>query len=182
MCSSVQKFFDRKEIRDLLSYLKLILDPATRSLFQSHCRARRGIGPTSLNSIVEISSQRHMGILDAADLWGGMAKAKNRKACLDFCELIYHARDCIFEGCSGTYLLKMIDERIGYSERLTNEDTDESRRRLEKMFGVFMSTLPSLTAQNRSPVRIPCSGFKNFLDNAALVAEMMICPKGYKQK
>ena len=177
-----KKFFDRKEIRDLLSYLKLVLNPCDEvSFFRAIAEPRRGIGPSSLNSILEISAARHMGVLDAADLWGGMKKAKARKACLDFCELIYHARDCIFEGCSGTHLLKLIDERIGYSERLINENTDDSRRRLENVQRLY-EHIGELDGSNRESAQDPLQWLQEFLDNAALVAGDDDLPEGAQEK
>ena len=177
-----KKFFDRAEIRDLLSYLKLILNPCDEvSFFRAIAVPRRGIGPSTLNEISEISAQRHMGILDAADLWGGLKKGKARQACLDFCEFIYHARDCIFDGCSGSDLLNLIDERTGYSEDLKNEATDESKRKLENVQRLYEHVADISTSSSEENAD-PLLWLQEFLDNAALVAGDDDLPESAQEK
>lgn len=180
-----KKFFDRAEIRDFLAYLKLILNPCDQvSFFRAISTPRRGIGPKSLDEIVTLSQSRHMGILDAADLWGAQKKAKSRKACLAFCELIYHARDCIFEGCSGVGLLEMIDKKIGYSARLELEDSQDSKRRIENIKRLYdhVAEVDAMQKDNSSDSTDPLHWLQEFLDNAALVAGDDDLPESAQQK
>lgn len=166
-----RKFYDRAEIKDLISYLKLVLNPNDEiAFFRAVNTPRRGIGPKSIEQIVALAEEHHMGIVDAADLWGSQKKAKSRTACLNFCELIYGARDQVFSGVGGVELLEMLDKKIKYREGLRNEDSIESLGRLENIERLFEHLQDDDQEKNPQETKDPLFWLQNFLDNAALVA------------
>lgn len=61
------RFYDRREIRDLMGYLKLIANPADNEGFRRVVNVpKRGIGDTSLDLLAEIAGHEHVPLLDAA--------------------------------------------------------------------------------------------------------------------
>ncbi len=62
------KFYERREIQDLLSYLRLISNPRDRDAFDRAVNyPRRGIGRTSLERLAAFASEHGLGMLEAAE-------------------------------------------------------------------------------------------------------------------
>ena len=76
------RFYDRKEIKDIIAYLRLLYQPNDRPSFSRIINTpTRGIGPTSVTKFLEWQEQTSMNLLDAAlsaDLCMGLTgRAKN---------------------------------------------------------------------------------------------------------
>ncbi|MDR0856585.1 MAG: UvrD-helicase domain-containing protein [Clostridiales bacterium] len=69
------KFYDRKEVKDVLAYLRLILNPADEEAFARIVNVpRRGIGETSVTQILQAASERGKTPIDMI-LSGALPKA-----------------------------------------------------------------------------------------------------------
>ncbi|MCX9155369.1 UvrD-helicase domain-containing protein [Niveibacterium sp. 24ML] len=65
--SGGQSFFDRAEIKDITSYLRLLLNPDDDLAFiRSMTTPRRGIGPATLEALGNYAGKRHVGLFSAA--------------------------------------------------------------------------------------------------------------------
>jgi len=65
--SGGQSFFDRAEIKDITSYLRLLLNPDDDLAFiRSMTTPRRGIGPATLEALGNYAGKRHIGLFTAA--------------------------------------------------------------------------------------------------------------------
>ncbi|RPA65516.1 ATP-dependent DNA helicase PcrA [Aerococcus agrisoli] len=63
------KFYDRKEIKDVLAYLKLLANPADNLSFTRIINVpKRGIGPGTLEKLTRFASQQGISLLQAASL------------------------------------------------------------------------------------------------------------------
>ena len=125
-------FYDRKEIKDLMSYLKVVDsgmdDLAVRRIINV---PKRGIGQTTINRIHDYAIEHQIGFLEAVfraeeipDI--GRALSKVRK----FGELIRSFREYAMEN-DISELMNHILETTGYRLELEAEGTDEARSRLE---------------------------------------------------
>ncbi|MCI5943250.1 MAG: UvrD-helicase domain-containing protein [Eubacterium sp.] len=125
-------FYDRKEIKDLMSYLKVVDsgmdDLAVRRIINV---PKRGIGQTTINRIQDYAIEHQIGFLEAVfraeeipDI--GRALSKVRK----FGELIRSFREYAMEN-DISELMNHILETTGYRLELEAEGTDEARSRLE---------------------------------------------------
>ena len=84
------KFYERQEVKDILSFVKLLLNPYDEVSFnRAITNPKRGIGPKSLSQINEIARNEEMSYILAAYEWGnrGRGKAGNkhrilRRVCL----------------------------------------------------------------------------------------------------
>jgi DNA helicase-2/ATP-dependent DNA helicase PcrA len=133
------RFFDRAEIRDVMAYLKLVINPADEVAARRAINVpKRGIGKTSVERIETIARRDGCGFLEAAELALGEPGfgAKTREALSRFIQLIKDARHYNGELRD---IVEMIVAKSGLIEALEAERTDEARGRIENIrefFGV----------------------------------------------
>ncbi len=127
-------FYARREIKDLLSYLKTVDngkdDLAVRRIINV---PKRGIGLTSVNRVQEYAASREISFyeaLQAADLIPGIGRGLAKLE--SFTALIEHYKADAQE-MSVSDLMKEIIEETGYIESLENEDAEEAEARMENI-------------------------------------------------
>ncbi|HKE16929.1 MAG TPA: 3'-5' exonuclease, partial [Kofleriaceae bacterium] len=128
-------FFQRREIKDVRAYLRLVLNPASDSCFERVVNVpARGIGDTTVERVRAHARLAGMGLLDAARSCshGAVAalKPSARKKLAAFVDIIDGLREVQAAGASVSELIIQAVERSGYRERLAIEDTPDSRDRL----------------------------------------------------
>ncbi len=130
------KFYERKEIKDIVSYLKVIHNPSDgQSLKRIINEPRRGIGATTVTKIEEYGAQHGYSLYrcmleidDVPDL-GDSASKKIR----DFTQLIEALR--LAEKTTGIGdLVDQIVHQTGYMEMLRNSSDAESESRVENIY------------------------------------------------
>lgn len=113
------KFYERKEIKDVLSYLRLALNPdSTADLARIINVPTRGIGKVTLLKLIE---GRH------ADLSGATAQKVER-----FEEMMQDIRDCV-RTKNISQVLTFIMKRTGIETELKKQGTEEDLARLENI-------------------------------------------------
>ena len=127
------KFYERKEIKDAIAYLRIIQNPADNiSLRRIINEPKRGIGKTSLDNIAVISEQTGTSmyeIIKHADEHGlNRVKANSD----EFINLIEDLRIKKQE-LSISELLKEVLNKSGYSKALENENTVEAETRMQNL-------------------------------------------------
>lgn len=128
------KFYDRKEIKDILSYLKLIQNPLDDIALKRIINVpKRGIGGRSLE-VLEAHAQRtgeslFSALLDAHEL---DLSTRIKNSVFEFTRMMNELIDAKQEKAT-TALLDELLERTGYLEELRREDTLESRGRIENI-------------------------------------------------
>ena len=127
------RFFDRAEIRDVMAYLTLVVNPADDIAAKRVINVpRRGIGKTTIERIEQFAREMGMTFLDAAELlvMDPETRAATRKAVSEFLELIKTARSY---GGELRRVIEMIIEQSGLIAALEAEATDEARGRVENI-------------------------------------------------
>ena len=127
------KFFDRAEIRDVMAYLTLVVNPADDIAAKRVINVpRRGIGKTTIERIEQFAREMGMTFMQGAELvvLDPELRASTRRAVGEFVELIKEAQEY-----SGELrrVVEMIVDRAGLISALTNENTDEARGRIENI-------------------------------------------------
>lgn len=159
-------FYARKEIKDILCYLKTIDnakdDLAVRRIINV---PKRGIGATTLNRVQEYSIANDMGFYDALKIAEdipsiGKASAKIRP----FVLLIQSMRSKLGL-ITLTELLEELLETTGYVAELEAEGTDEAKARIENIDEL----ISKVAAYEESKEHPTLSGF---LEEVALVADI----------
>jgi len=161
------RFYDRKEIRDLLAYMRLIANPADMISFERAVGApRRGIGDTTLGkffNFVRFSSLTVVEALLKADEVPGL-QPRAREALLNFGKLINSLaeRSTVL---TVTELTERVLEESGYRRELQSEDTIESQGRLDNL-SEFFSVTREYEAKNDDPT------LAGFLESVSLVSDV----------
>ena len=127
------KFYERKEIKDIISYLRLIYNFSDNiSLKRIINEPKRGIGKTSIDNIQEISEQTGLSMFDIikhADEYG-LNRVKANAA--EFIQTIEYLRSKI-EELSISDLIKETLNKTGYTKALELENTTEAESRIENL-------------------------------------------------
>ena len=133
------RFFDRQEIRDVMAYLNLIVNPANDIAAQRIINVpRRGIGKTTIEHIENVARGNECTFLQAAELCtvDEALRTSTRKALADFISLI---REAASYGGELRRVVETIVEKSGIIAAYQASGTDEDRGRIEniqELFGV----------------------------------------------
>lgn len=128
------KFYDRKEIMDIMAYLKLVANPSDSMSFNRIINTpKRGIGPVSVRRFMDFARDNNLSILGAFDhlnMSGVTARAATKLS--DFGAKL---RDAInfAKDQSVTGLTEKILQDFGYTAALKAEHTIEAETRLENL-------------------------------------------------
>ncbi|MEH7416122.1 DNA helicase PcrA [Neobacillus drentensis] len=128
------KFYDRKEIKDMLAYLRLISNPDDDiSLRRVINVPKRGIGSSSVDKIADFAAMHDMSLyqaLESVELLG--LSPKITKAAAQFRDLIHNYTN-MQEFLSVTELVEEVLDKSGYREMLKAEKSIEAQSRLENL-------------------------------------------------
>lgn len=131
-------FFERREIKDVVAYLRLLANPAADSAFERVVNVpARGIGETTVDRLRGAARANGSGLLAAARLAGrgevaGLGPGP-RKKLQAFVELIDGLGDVIAGGASVAETIIQVIERSGMRAKLEADHTTESRDRLDNL-------------------------------------------------
>lgn len=127
------RFFDRTEIRDVMAYLTLIVNPSDDMAAKRVVNVpRRGVGKTTIEHIEAEARRNGLTFLEAAEqaIADENIRLATRKALGEFVGLIADA------GTYGGDLRKVVEaiiDKSGLIAALSAEDTDEARGRIENI-------------------------------------------------
>lgn len=163
-------FYARREIKDILSYLKTIDnakdDLAVRRIINV---PKRGIGATSIGRVQEYAQEREISFYDglkAADLIPGIGRSLSKLE--SFAALIEHFKAAA-ERCKISELVEEILETIEYIEDLKAEDELEAQARIENIDELKNKIIAYEEKCEEAGEQATLSGF---LEEVALVAEI----------
>jgi DNA helicase II / ATP-dependent DNA helicase PcrA len=123
------RFYDRREIRDLMAYLKLIANPNDDEAFRRAIAApKRGIGETSVDTLAEVARAQSVPLLVASvrpDLVASLRPAA-RTGLAEFATLITRLREAARESAVDE-LLRDLVEAIRYGDHIGSEPDAQDR-------------------------------------------------------
>ena len=131
-------FFERKEVKDVIGYLRLLANPAADSAFERIVNVpARGIGETSVERLRAAARAHGGGLYDAARLAArgevaGLGAAA-RKKLQGFVELVDGLADVIAQGASVAETVIQIVDRSGMRQKLEDDGSTEARDRLDNL-------------------------------------------------
>lgn len=127
-------FYARKEIKDLISYLKTIDngvdDLAVRRIINV---PKRGIGPTTLDKVQRFAEKHEMSFFEVLEHADGIPEFGRSAAKLKNFALLIQALKAKAEELTLTELMEDILEVTGYKRELELEGTDEANARIENI-------------------------------------------------
>ena len=159
------RFYDRKEIKDIIAYLRLIHNPNDdMSLIRVINEPKRKIGATSVAKLNIIALENDISMFEAARRADEFPELKSAAAKMKgFVKLIDELAQ-MKEDTPVSELLSETEKRSGYIEMLVNENTVESRTRLENL-GEFMTVAKDFEANEDYEGKL-----SEFLENVTLAS------------
>ena len=165
------RFYDRKEIKDMISYLKFILNDNDMVSFERVVNVpRRGIGDSTIGKIKESMDKFNENlsqILNKTDTIENISpRIKNNLS--EFYKLIQDLKSIAIQGPSKT--IEAILNKTGYREDLIKEGTLESQMRLENIEELMNS---AFNFENLNDLEIdePFTLMREYLESIALFAD-----------
>ncbi len=160
------KFYDRKEIKDLLSYLRLIANNEDDlALSRIINEPKRNIGATSFERMAKFALEQDRSIFDAlreVDFMGLPARAANEAA--KFHQMMEGFSN-MQEFLSVTELVEQVLDKSGYRTMLRTEKTIESESRLENI-EEFLSVTKAFEERSEDKTLV------SFLTDLALISDL----------
>ena len=127
------KFYERKEIKDTISYLRLIQNPSDNlSLQRIINEPKRGIGKTSLEKIEEIANTNGISMYDAikkAEVFGLNKVFLNSREFVNIIEEMHAKKDEMLV----SEIIKETLNKTGYTRALELENTAQAEARIENI-------------------------------------------------
>ncbi|CAD0137607.1 ATP-dependent DNA helicase [Streptococcus thermophilus] len=167
------KFYSRKEIRDVISYLNLIANTSDNISFERVVNEpKRGVGPGTLEKIRNFAYEQNMSLLDAsANIMLSPIKGKAAQGVYDFANTILNLRDQL-DGLSITETVEAILDKSGYLDALSMQQTLESQSRIENI-EEFMSATKNFDETNTDGTEdeTGIDRLGRFLNDLALIAD-----------
>lgn len=160
------RFFERKEIRDVLAYLSLINnnndDIRLRRIINE---PKRGIGDTTVNRGADIAAELRIPLFEvfsSADSYPSISRAAGKLR--DFTQSILRLTE-LSEQLSISELFEAMLELTGYRSALLSDNSDDARDRLENI-NEFASTVKQYEDEHDEP------SLSEFLEEIALFSDL----------
>ena len=127
------KFYERKEIKDIIAYLRLIQNSADNlSLKRIINEPKRGIGKTSLDKVEALAEQNETSMYEVikhADQYGLNRVYLNSREFINVIEELKDKKDQLVI----SELIKTTLKKTGYTKALEEENTIEAENRIENL-------------------------------------------------
>ena len=128
-----QKFYERKEIKDIIAYLRLIQNSSDNlSLQRVINEPKRGIGKTSLETIEKIAQENEISMYDVIKRSNEFGLNKVFTASREFVNIIEEIQK-EKENTGVSEIVKKILNKTGYIKALETENTKEAENRIENL-------------------------------------------------
>ena len=162
------RFFDRKEIKDIVSYFAVINNPADNVRLQKIINTpKRGIGDTMFNYILEIAAVNKMTAFEVCEQADEFAKTSRSAGKLKaFTAMIRHFQACLEEGMSPNDLLQEILDETKYFDFIDEEDEPAKAEDRKNNVQELSSMLIKYQEED------PEFDLTDFLEDVALVSDI----------
>jgi DNA helicase-2/ATP-dependent DNA helicase PcrA len=159
-------FFDRKENRDVLAYLRLLLNPRDDlSFLRAVNEPARGIGKVTLEHLRAYAEPRELGLLDAAGQVSRIpaVKGKAAKSLSDFAKLIHELGQ--LKDAQPDEVIRQVLDKSGYRRMLTDSRDEEDEDRLANIEELITAAKQFAAEDNARTVG-------DFLENITLASDV----------
>ncbi|MCS6812086.1 MAG: ATP-binding domain-containing protein, partial [Cyanobacteria bacterium] len=161
------RFYDRKEIKDVLAYLRVIVNPADSvSLLRIINVPRRGIGKTSLEALTRAAQELGVPLWEIVQDETSVKTLAGRaaKGVLDFAQIIQKWQQEL-DSRKASDILQGVLEDTGYIQDLRTQGTDEADERVQNVQELYNAVL-EFEEENED------SDLTSFLANASLASDL----------
>jgi DNA helicase-2/ATP-dependent DNA helicase PcrA len=162
------RFYDRKEIKDVLAYLRVIANPADSvSLLRVINTPRRGIGKATIDPLLKAAQELNQPLWEILREETSVRTLAGRsaKAVLNFAQLIQAGREKL-TSVRASELVQEILETSGYLQDLQAQGTDEATERLQNVQELYNAVLQFEEENEEDP------SLSAFLASASLASDL----------
>jgi len=160
------KFYERAEVKDVLAYLRLLMEPNDDVGFlRAVNRPPRGIGRVTIEKLKQFAACRGVGMYPAIDSFikSGGARGKAISSLKAFMEMMENIMAGLDDMPLGNIVREVLD-KSGYVEALASSSSIESESKLENINELASAMDEFVSSEDEHPLQ-------QFLDQVALVSE-----------
>ena len=160
------RFYDRKEIKDIIAYLRLIHNVNDSLSFERIVNEpKRGIGKTTVDKVAKIASDFGVSSFEIAKNANSYTElSRSAMALIEFCSMILSLKKAEKVMRITDFAEKVIND-TGYMAALTIENTIEAKTRIDNL-GEFLSAAMEYEKSEETPT------LAGFLENVSLVSDI----------
>ncbi len=163
------RFYDRKEIRDLMAYLKLIANPFDNEAFRRAVAVpKRGLGDTTIETLAGVAQGAGVSMLDAASRpnLASTVRPAARAGLVAFADLIARFREMAREASVDELLRDLVDT-LKFGDYLKADSPEQARDRIENVSALIDGAAETVVDDGGEVGLTPLD---HFLQRAMLVA------------
>lgn len=160
------KFYSRKEIKDIVSYLKLVNNPKDNVAFARVINEpKRGIGDTTVDKLRELADESGVSMFEVLEDDIKIAGFRSSARLIEFRDIIKSIGKSVGEGLSNADIISKVLELTGYMSELEKDKAKDNESRIEniKEFVGVAKNFDEESADN---------SLGDFLDGIALVSDI----------
>lgn len=161
------KFYDRKEIKDIIAYLKLIYNPDDSQSFRRIVNVpKRSIGDTTIKNLSDFADKEDISLFQACQRIEEAIEIppRTRAKLRDFSQLILKFKDAV-SSYSLQEFVTLVIEKTGYLAELQSQNTPESEADIENL-QELVNVAGEFVAEE------PDNALGEFLQQVALVSDL----------
>ncbi|MBQ6858836.1 MAG: UvrD-helicase domain-containing protein, partial [Clostridia bacterium] len=159
------RFYDRKEVKDILAYLRVMINPSDDISVRRIINVpKRSIGDTTVTELARYAAEQEMPLLTACMDIPDTIGSRGRKSIEKFSELIM-SLSMMSESMKLTELVQYVIDTTGLESQYTKEDNDENRSRIENI-REFVGAVQEFEEKAENPT------LQDYLENVALVSDL----------
>ena len=165
-----QSFYQRKEVKDLIAYLRLVVNPNDEEAFRRSINfPKRGIGATSVAKVVALARQEDMALFEA--LQHTALPKRTRHSADGFIHIIMQSRERM-ETANAYELADLIAKQSGLLDMLRNDQSIEGMNRLENLESL-LDGIKSFVEEDTviDTDTLPDKSLATYLQNIALLTD-----------
>ena len=160
-----QKFYERKEIKDIIAYLRVIANPADDiSLTRIINVPKRAIGDTTVQMLAEQARRLGIPLYAALTVLPDEMNSRAKKSVMEFFNMMTML-SATKESMDLETFVDTLIHTTGLEEQYRREDTEESMSRIENI-QEFLGSVHEFAVMSEQPT------LENYLENVALVTDL----------
>ena len=160
-----QKFYERKEIRDILAYLRVLVNPADDiSLTRIINVPKRAIGDSTVQILTDYAALNGMPLFSALHDLPETMGTRARASVTSFADMMTMLL-ALKETLDPVQFVDYVIEQTGLETQYVKENTDESRGRLDNI-AEFRSTVQEYMKSSEQPT------IEGYLENVSLMTDL----------
>lgn len=159
------KFYDRKEVKDILAYLRVMVNPADDISVRRIINVpKRAIGDTTVTALANHAAKEGMPLLTACMDMPDTLQSRAKKSVEKFSELMM-SMTMMTESMKLTELVQYVIDTAGLESQYAKEDSDEARARVENI-REFVGAVAEFEEKADNP------SLTEYLENVSLVSDL----------